>query len=191
MSKSISFRSSTTQSGFTWKNPSSKISENGRGKTGSELAEDDEFYEALISAPVEKHIRVVVIKEIKGSQYGVQLESAVRDRLAAVDKYEEEEEEALEKVAEFFQSKYLKPNSVITFHFSATPPAAEANIIRNRRERRSEDQGGERERRRDDTQVVSGRQQSRVSLHGQELGRKARGKSSSIELVILLFVQRP
>lgn len=44
------------------------------------------------AAPVEKLLRVVVIKEIKGSQYGVQPESAVRDRLAADDKYEDEEE---------------------------------------------------------------------------------------------------
>ncbi|KAM1077957.1 hypothetical protein ACFX15_024578 [Malus domestica] len=47
--------------------------------------------------PAEKFIRVVVTKEIKGSQHGVQIESAVRDRLGADDKYEEEEE-ALEKV---------------------------------------------------------------------------------------------
>ncbi|XAR71863.1 Chalcone isomerase [Bertholletia excelsa] len=96
-----------------------------KGKSGKELAEDDEFFEAVISAPVEKFLRVVVIKEIKGSQYGVQLESAVRDRLAADDKYEDEEEAALEKVAEFFQSKYFKKNSVITFHFPATLGTAE------------------------------------------------------------------
>ncbi|KAL5734498.1 hypothetical protein ACOSP7_032359 [Xanthoceras sorbifolium] len=96
-----------------------------KGKPATSLAEDDDFFEALISAPVEKFLRVVVIKEIKGSQYGVQLESAVRDRLAADDKYEEEEEEALEKVAEFFQSKYFKKNSVITFHFPATSATAE------------------------------------------------------------------
>ena len=71
----------------------------------------------LHAAPVEKLLRVVVIKEIKGSQFGVQLESSVRDRLAEVDKYEEEEEEALEKVSEFFQTKYFKKDSVITFHF--------------------------------------------------------------------------
>ncbi|THG09132.1 hypothetical protein TEA_006371 [Camellia sinensis var. sinensis] len=51
-----------------------------KGKTGKDLAENDDFFEALISAPVENFLRVVVIKEIKGSQYGVQLESAVRDR---------------------------------------------------------------------------------------------------------------
>lgn len=96
-----------------------------KGKSGNELAEDDEFFDALISAPVEKFLRVVVIKEIKGSQYGVQLESAVRDRLAAEDKYEEEEEEALEKLTEFFQSKYFKKDSVIMFHFPATSGTAE------------------------------------------------------------------
>jgi hypothetical protein len=51
----------------------------------------------------EKLFRVVVIK---GSQHGVQLESSVRDRLVAVDEYEDGEEEALDKVTEFFQSKY-------------------------------------------------------------------------------------
>lgn len=96
-----------------------------KGKTAEELLADAAFWAALASSPVEKLLRVVVIKEIKGSQYGVQLESSVRDRLAAADLYEDDEEEALEKVAEFFQSKYFKPGSVITFHFPATPGAAE------------------------------------------------------------------
>nr|DAD25789.1 TPA_asm: hypothetical protein HUJ06_027257 [Nelumbo nucifera] len=100
-----------------------------KGKSGNELAQDDDFFEALISAPVEKIVRVVVIKEIKGSQYGVQIESAVRDRLAAVDKYEEEEEEALENIIQFFQSKYFKKHSVITYTFpSASPSTGTAEI---------------------------------------------------------------
>ncbi|KAH9604829.1 hypothetical protein KSS87_016799 [Heliosperma pusillum] len=88
-----------------------------KGKSGKELAEDDEFFEALGAAPVESLVKVVVIKEIKASQYGTQLEGAVRDRLAAADKYEEEEEAVLEKVAEFFPTKYLKKNSFFTFRF--------------------------------------------------------------------------
>ncbi|KAH9767501.1 hypothetical protein WN944_018162 [Citrus x changshan-huyou] len=96
-----------------------------KGKQGSSLAQDDDFFDALVSAPVEKFFRIVVIKEIKGSQYGVQLESAVRDRLAEADKYEEEEESALEKIVEFFQSKYFKKDSVIAYHFPATSPTAE------------------------------------------------------------------
>ncbi|XP_062092336.1 chalcone isomerase-like protein 2 [Humulus lupulus] len=96
-----------------------------KGKKGNELAEDDDFFDALISAPVEKYLRIVVIKEIKGSQYGVQLESSVRDRLAAEDMYEEEEEAALEKIVEFLQSKYFKKDTLITFHFPATSPTAE------------------------------------------------------------------
>ncbi|XP_062204487.1 chalcone isomerase-like protein 2 [Phragmites australis] len=99
-----------------------------KGKKAEELVEDDAFFQALVSAPVEKLFRVVVIKEIKGSQYGVQLESSVRDRLVAVDKYEDDEEEALEKVTEFFQSKYFKPSSVITFHFPTTPGVAEISF---------------------------------------------------------------
>ncbi|XP_010922741.1 chalcone isomerase-like protein 2 [Elaeis guineensis] len=101
---------------------------NWKGKKGAELAEDDLFFEALVAAPVDKFFRIMVIKEIKGSQYGVQLESAVRDRLAAIDKYEEEEEEALEKVSTFFQSKYFKKDSVITFNFSASSRAVEISF---------------------------------------------------------------
>lgn len=78
---------------------------------------------------MEKFFRVVVIKEIKGSQYGVQLESAIRDRLAAIDKYEEKEEEALEKLTEFFQTKYFNKASVITFHFPTSSPTAEASLL--------------------------------------------------------------
>ena len=82
-------------------------------------------YGKKLAAPVEKLVRVVVIKEIKGSQYGVQLEGSVRDRLAEEDKYEEEEEEALEQVVHFFQSKYFNHHSVITFYF---PPTAAQTV---------------------------------------------------------------
>ncbi|KAF3679499.1 putative chalcone--flavonone isomerase 3 [Capsicum annuum] len=99
-----------------------------KGKTGAELTENDEFFEAIVNAPVDKLLRVVVIKEIKGSQYGVQLESAIRDRLAKVDKYEEDEEEALEKIVEFFQSKYFKKDSVITYSFPATSGSAKISF---------------------------------------------------------------
>lgn len=78
---------------------------------------------------MEKLVRVVVIKEIKGSQYGVQLENAVRDRLAEDEKYEEEEEEALEEIVDFFQSKYFKQDSVLTFHFPSTSPTAQVTIF--------------------------------------------------------------
>ncbi|XP_020584381.1 probable chalcone--flavonone isomerase 3 [Phalaenopsis equestris] len=98
---------------------------NWKGKKRAELEDDNLFFDALVSAPVEKLFRIVVIKEIKGSQYGVQLEGAIRDQLAAAEKYEEEEEEALEKVAKFFQTLYLKKDSVITFYFPATSSTAE------------------------------------------------------------------
>ncbi|KAG9445472.1 hypothetical protein H6P81_016812 [Aristolochia fimbriata] len=114
-----------------------------KGKIGSQLAEDDSFFKALVSAPVEKLVRVVVIKEIKGSQYGVQLESAVRDRLAAIDKYEEEEEEAVEKIVHFFQSKYLKTRSVITFAF--TSRTAEVGLSSTGEEEEEEEEEGGKE----------------------------------------------
>ncbi|CAH9063826.1 unnamed protein product, partial [Cuscuta epithymum] len=61
-----------------------------KGKTPVDLSQDEDFFEANINAPVDKILRVVVIKEIKGSQYVVQLESGVRDFLAEADKYDEE-----------------------------------------------------------------------------------------------------
>nr|AIQ85030.1 chalcone isomerase [Taxus chinensis] len=100
-----------------------------KGKTAAELLADDSFFDALLQAPVEKFIRVVVIKELKGSQYGLQLENAVRDRLVAIDKYEDEEEEALAKAVEFFQGKYLKKNSVITYHFPANAKTVEMSFV--------------------------------------------------------------
>lgn len=133
-----------------------------KGKKGSELAGDDEFFDAVISgknqidlmsfwkweicidfgmklnsnriwyefaAPVEKLLRIVVIKEIKGSQYGAQLESAVRDRLAEEDKYEDEEEEALEKILEFLQSKYFSKDSILTYYFPANSSTAEVIFL--------------------------------------------------------------
>ncbi|KAL6905750.1 hypothetical protein ACP4OV_003351 [Aristida adscensionis] len=99
-----------------------------RGKAAGELAADEAFFDAVVSAPVAKLVRVVVIKEIKGSQYGVQLESSVRDRLVAADAYDDEEEEALDALAAFFQSKYFKPASVLTFHFPATPGPAQVSF---------------------------------------------------------------
>lgn len=74
-------------------------------------------------------MRVVVIKEIKGSQYGVQIESAVRDRLAAEDKYEEDEEEALDQLVAFLQSKYFKKDSVLTFYFPPSSPTARVFLL--------------------------------------------------------------
>lgn len=74
---------------------------------------------------MDKFVRVEVIKEIKGSQYGAQLEGSVRDGLVAVDKYEDEEEEALEQVVQFFQPKYFKKASILTFYFPASSATAE------------------------------------------------------------------
>ncbi|WOH03255.1 hypothetical protein DCAR_0522651 [Daucus carota subsp. sativus] len=101
---------------------------NWKGKTGDELVQDDDFFDALVTARADKFLRIVVIKEIKGSQYGVQVESAIRDRLAEVDKYEEEEEAALDQVVQFFQSKYFKKDSVITINFPATAAIAEIGL---------------------------------------------------------------
>ncbi|VFQ77503.1 unnamed protein product [Cuscuta campestris] len=97
-----------------------------KGKTPADLSQDDDFFEAVIEAATNAVLRVVVIKEIKGSQYVLQLESAVRDFLAEADLFEDEEEAALERLVTFFQSKYFKQNSVITFSF---PQNASPKIV--------------------------------------------------------------
>lgn len=100
-----------------------------KGKSPDDLSQDDDFFEAVVEAPVDAFLRVVVIKEIKGSQYVVQLESAVRDFLAEADLFEEEEEAVLEKLVTFFQSKYLKQNSIITFSFPSPTKNASPKLV--------------------------------------------------------------
>nr|5WL8_A Chain A, Engineered Chalcone Isomerase epR4 [synthetic construct]5WL8_B Chain B, Engineered Chalcone Isomerase epR4 [synthetic construct]5WL8_C Chain C, Engineered Chalcone Isomerase epR4 [synthetic construct]5WL8_D Chain D, Engineered Chalcone Isomerase epR4 [synthetic construct] len=88
-----------------------------KGKSASELVEDDGFFKDLVQAPVEKLVKITIIKGFKGSQYGGALEESIRDRLAALDKYSEAEEESLEELREFFQTKSLPKGSVIFFHW--------------------------------------------------------------------------
>nr|WAM65114.1 chalcone isomerase [Hosta ventricosa] len=102
---------------------------NWKGKKGSELAGDDDFFDALVSARVEKYIRVVVNKEIKGAQFGLQVETAVRDRLVSCDKFEDEEDEELEKIVDYFHTPYLKKGSLITFYFPASSHTAEISYV--------------------------------------------------------------
>ncbi|XP_020252084.1 probable chalcone--flavonone isomerase 3 [Asparagus officinalis] len=102
---------------------------NWKGKKERELISDDCFFDALVSAPVEKYFRVVVIKEIKGAQFGVQIETALRDRLVSADKYEDDEEAELEKIVEFFQTPYFKKGSVVTFYFPENTPTAEMSYV--------------------------------------------------------------
>ncbi|EPS69369.1 hypothetical protein M569_05397 [Genlisea aurea] len=95
-----------------------------KGRAAGDLAQDDEFFSDVVSAGVEKVVKVVVIKEIKGSQFGVQLESTVRDRLAQEDNYNDDEEACVEAILQFFQSKYLNKGSTIAFHFPPAPSPA-------------------------------------------------------------------
>nr|5WL4_A Chain A, Engineered Chalcone Isomerase ancR3 [unidentified]5WL4_B Chain B, Engineered Chalcone Isomerase ancR3 [unidentified]5WL4_C Chain C, Engineered Chalcone Isomerase ancR3 [unidentified]5WL4_D Chain D, Engineered Chalcone Isomerase ancR3 [unidentified] len=88
-----------------------------KGKSASELVEDDGFFKDLVQAPVEKLVKITMIKGLKGSQYGGAVEENIRDRLAALDKYSEAEEEALEEFREFFKTKSLPKGSVIFFHW--------------------------------------------------------------------------
>jgi hypothetical protein len=63
--------------------------------------------------------RLVIIKEVKGGQVVTPLQSSVRDKLAYADKYEDEEEEALDKLVDYFQRKaWLSQDTNIYFHLS-------------------------------------------------------------------------
>lgn len=89
-----------------------------KGKAADDLlAEDSGFFASFCIAPVEKLFKLVIIKEVKGSQFVTPLQSSVRDKLAYADKYEEEEEEALDKLVEYFQKKsWLSKDTVIYLH---------------------------------------------------------------------------
>lgn len=89
-----------------------------KGKPASELVEDDSgFHKELIQAPGEKLVRISIIKGIKGLPYGGSLQSSLRDRLVNDDKFEEEEEEALEKLVEFFQPHNLPKGANIIYYW--------------------------------------------------------------------------
>nr|5WL6_A Chain A, Engineered Chalcone Isomerase AncR7 [unidentified]5WL6_B Chain B, Engineered Chalcone Isomerase AncR7 [unidentified] len=90
-----------------------------KGKSASELVEDDGFFKDLVQAPVEKLVKITMIKPLTGSQYGGAVEENIRDRLKALDKYSEAEEEALEEFREFFKTKSFPKGSVIFFHWSS------------------------------------------------------------------------
>jgi hypothetical protein len=89
-----------------------------KGKAATELTEDDSgFHKELIQSPVEKLVRVSVIKGVKGLPYGSALQSSLRDRLVNEDKFEEEEEEALEKMVEFFQGHNLPKGANVVYYW--------------------------------------------------------------------------
>jgi len=92
--------------------------QNWKGKPAAELTEDDSgFHKELIQAPVEKLVRISIIKGVKGTPYGGALQSSLRDRLVNNDKYEEAEEEALENLVAFFQPHTFPKGSNIVYHW--------------------------------------------------------------------------
>lgn len=99
-----------------------------KGKAVSELVEDDSgFHKELIQAPGEKLVRISIIKGIKGLPYGGSLQSSLRDRLVNDDKFEEEEEEALEKLVEFFQPHNLPKGANIVYYWP-TPASVQVSL---------------------------------------------------------------
>eukprot|EP00249_Psilotum_nudum_P012030 c23541_g1_i2 orf=379-1017(+) len=82
------------------------------------LGEDSGFFESLCKAPGEKLLKVVIFKELKGSQHISAIKSSACDRLVEKDQFEEEEEESLEKLLAYFQTKtWLKKDTVICYHW--------------------------------------------------------------------------
>lgn len=71
----------------------------------------------LAAAPVQKLVKVEIVKGIRGSAYASGLESSIRDRLAYDDKYEEEEEATLEELVKYLSSQNLPVGSSIFFHW--------------------------------------------------------------------------
>jgi hypothetical protein len=76
-----------------------------------------------VTAPAEKLVKFVIFKEVKGSQFVAPLQIGVRDRLARLDQYEDEEEEALDKLVDHFQRKHpwLAQDTTICFHWTTSP----------------------------------------------------------------------
>lgn len=89
-----------------------------KNKPGNELAQNPDFLDALISAPVEKYLKIVVTEEIYVSDYKTLLMSDVLK--AGDDEPEcdnEEEAEQMEILQKFFWRVFLDINSMITYHF--------------------------------------------------------------------------
>ena len=66
---------------------------------------------------MEKLVRISIIKGVKGTPYGGSLQSSLRDRLVNDDKYEEAEEEALDKLVDFFQHHNFPKGANIIYHW--------------------------------------------------------------------------
>jgi len=102
--------------------------QNWKGKPATELVEDDSgFHKELIQTPVEKLVRISIIKGVKGTPYGGSLQSSLRDRLVNDDKYEEAEEEALDKLVDFFQPHNFPKGANIIYHWP-TPSTVKISI---------------------------------------------------------------
>jgi hypothetical protein len=71
----------------------------------------------LYVAPVEKLVKVAIIKGVKGTPYGGSLRSSLQDRLVYDDKFEEAEEAALDALATFFQPHTFPKGSTIFYHW--------------------------------------------------------------------------
>lgn len=83
------------------------------------LAEGSGFSKTLSDAQIEKIVMFDIIKEVKGTQFVKPLQNYVRDKLAAIDEFEEEEEDGLEKLVDYFQRErpWLSKHTSIYLHW--------------------------------------------------------------------------
>ncbi|KAL3675575.1 hypothetical protein R1sor_025523 [Riccia sorocarpa] len=111
-----------------------------KSKGASNLEKDEAFFKALVAAPVEKSLRIVLARDIEGGQFWGALDEALKPRLKSAGAGEEGEK-ALAAFGDVFKKRPIKERTVIfltwsqpsTLHISvsaegASPSAPDATI---------------------------------------------------------------
>ncbi|KAL2607974.1 hypothetical protein R1flu_026547 [Riccia fluitans] len=111
-----------------------------KSKGASGLEKDEAFFKALVAAPVEKSLRIVLARDIEGGQFWGALDEALTPRLKSAGAGEAGEK-ALAAFGDVFKKRPLKDRTVIyltwtqpsTLHVSvsaegASPSAPDASI---------------------------------------------------------------
>lgn len=83
-----------------------------KGKRGDELSKDVSFFKAIAEAPVEKGIRIVLVRDVDGATFWGALDEAVTARLKAADAGAAGQD-ALDAFGEVFRGRSLKQGTSI------------------------------------------------------------------------------
>ncbi|CAM6084544.1 unnamed protein product [Calypogeia fissa] len=86
-----------------------------KGKSGSELSKDEAFFKALMVAPVEKALRIVLARDVDGSQFWGALDEALAPRLKTAGAAGQE---ALTKFGNVFKDLALKQGTSVLLTWS-------------------------------------------------------------------------